>query len=43
MEITKQEVEIVSKTVEFAEKDVIELSQLQLALVGGGGGEVIFG
>jgi hypothetical protein len=44
MEITKREIEIVERTAEEArEKEFVELSQLQLVLVGGGSGEVIFG
>ena len=44
MEITKQEIEIVEKAAANArESELLELSQLQLVLTGGGSGEVVFG
>ncbi len=44
MEITKREIEIVEKAAADArEGEVVELSQLQLVLIGGGSGEVVFG
>ncbi len=44
MEITKREIEIVEKTAADArESELVELSQLQLVLIGGGSGEVVFG
>ena len=43
MEFTKQEVEIVGQTIADAQHGVVsELSELQLVLIGGGIGEVIF-
>ena len=42
MELTKREVTLVAELVnEIAEKEVRDLNDLQLALVGGGIGEVI--
>ena len=43
MEITKVEVEAVQKAVQVSEEDVCALNDLQLALVGGGIGDVVFG
>jgi hypothetical protein len=43
MEFTKAEIEVVQQVVMANEHDQIELNDLQLALVGGGGGEVIIG
>ncbi|MEO5692604.1 MAG: hypothetical protein ABIQ72_05730 [Usitatibacter sp.] len=43
MEYAKNEITVVEKTVaEVSELNIRELADLQLALVGGGGGEVIF-
>jgi len=41
MEHTKVEMNVLEKTVEQAE-EVRELSDMQLALVGGGSGDVVF-
>jgi hypothetical protein len=43
MEIAKKEFEAVQKAVEDAKSDANELSQLELTMVGGGCGEVLFG
>jgi len=44
MEFTNIEVKAVEKTInEKAEKEIRELGDLQLALVGGGIGDVVFG
>jgi hypothetical protein len=44
MEITKIEVSVVEKAIELANDEVVrELSDLQLALAGGGIGDVVFG
>ncbi len=44
MEFTKTEIALVEEaTKEASQQDVRELSDLQLALVGGGMGDVIFG
>jgi len=43
MEINKLEVTALQQVTEKASDDVVmELSELQLALVGGGGGDVVF-
>ena len=42
MEIARAEVEAVQKVVQVSEEDVCALADLQLALLGGGIGEVIF-
>ena len=42
MEIAKKEVEAVQEATTKAE-EVIQLDQLQLAMIGGGCGEVLFG
>jgi len=43
MDYAKNEIAVVEKTVaEAAEAQVVELASLQLALVGGGCGEVVF-
>lgn len=42
MNIDKVEVLAVQGAVEKAESSALELTELQLTLVGGGGGEVIF-
>ena len=43
MEITKVEVDAVEKAVRVSEEDVCALTELQLALVGGGIVDVVFG
>jgi hypothetical protein len=43
MEHAKMEIAILEKTVEdAAQQQLRELSELQLALIGGGGGDVVF-
>ena len=43
MEHAKTEIAILEKTVEFAVQEQLrELNDLQLALIGGGGGDVVF-
>ena len=43
MEITKIEVAAVQKAVQVSEEEMCALTDLQLALVGGGIGDVVFG
>jgi hypothetical protein len=43
MEINKVEVVALQEATEKANKDVTELCELELSLVGGGCGEVLFG
>jgi hypothetical protein len=44
MEFTKTEVNVLQDCVnEFAEKEIRDLNELQLAMIGGGIGEVIVG
>jgi len=43
MDFTKNEIAVVEQTVvDAADAQIRELADLQLALVGGGGGEVVF-
>ena len=43
MEFTKRETAAVAETIETAVQDqVVELEEMQLALVGGGAGDVVF-
>ncbi|HUQ99258.1 MAG TPA: hypothetical protein VM166_07385 [Gemmatimonadaceae bacterium] len=43
MEYAKTEITILEKTIEEArEEQIRELNDLQLALIGGGGGDVVF-
>ena len=42
MEISKQEIAIVQKTVEKSQEDAVQvLADLELAMVGGGNGDVV--
>lgn len=43
MEFNKQEIAVVEVAANSAETDLIELDQLQLSVIGGGVGEVLFG
>jgi hypothetical protein len=43
MNFSKQEEQILQQTVEALSQEIIELNQLQLLVVAGGVGEVIFG
>lgn len=42
MEVSKQEVEAVTKTLSEVQSDIQQLADLQLALVGGGSGDPAF-
>ena len=43
MEINKAEVIALQEVVDKANKEVVELCELELSLIGGGCGEVLFG
>ena len=43
MEITKTEVDAVKEAMKVSENEMCALTELQLALVGGGIGDVVFG
>jgi hypothetical protein len=43
MEMIKAELGAVSEVVETVDAELVQLNELQLALVGGGHGDVIFG
>ena len=43
MEINKAEVIALQEVVDKANKEVVELRELELSLIGGGCGEVLFG
>jgi hypothetical protein len=43
MELIKAELVAVSAVIETVDAELIQLNELQLALVGGGSGDVIFG